>query len=90
MQETISIVVAGKVQGVFYRQETKRKARMLEITGEVKNKRDGTVYIIATGSKDKLEELIAWCKTGPSRAVVTDVIVNKIDVQHFDKFEIVH
>ena len=58
MLESISIIVEGMVQGVYFRQSTKAKAIELGITGEVKNNPDGTVHITATGTASKLNELI--------------------------------
>lgn len=86
MQTTLSIIVSGKVQGVFYRQHTKEKAKQLNITGEVKNMPDGTVSIIATGRKEQLEKLVRWCKEGSPNAVVTDIIINELPLQEFDHF----
>ena len=89
MLKTVSIIVSGKVQGVYYRQSTKEKARELTITGEVRNMPDDTVRIIATGSAEQVEQLIDWCKQGPSRAKVADVVVKEVTLQEFEKFNIV-
>jgi acylphosphatase len=88
MLQTISIKVTGKVQGVFYRQTTKETAIQLGITGEVKNMADGSVHIIATGTEEQLKDLIEWCKKGPKRAVVTNVISEKIPLKPFTSFNI--
>jgi len=89
MLRTISVTVKGKVQGVFYRQTTKETAGRLGITGEVKNLSNGDVHIIATGTEEQLQSLITWCKRGPERAAVTDVIVENIPTQSFEKFKVV-
>lgn len=89
MQQTISITVSGKVQGVYFRQHTKEIAHDLGINGQVKNLRDGTVYIIATGTKEQLDKLIDWCKKGPPRAMVTGVQINELPLKHFEHFSIV-
>lgn len=86
MLKTVLITVTGKVQGVFYRQTAKEKATQLDIKGEVKNMPDETVQIIATGPKEQIEQLIEWCRRGPSRAKVQDIIVEEIPLQTFDKF----
>lgn len=86
MQQTISIHVQGKVQGVYYRQSTKEKAIELGITGIVRNEPDGSVHIIATGSPDKLKALIEWCNKGPSRAVVTKVEAAILESRTFEGF----
>jgi acylphosphatase len=87
--QTISIIVTGKVQGVYFRQHTKEKALMLGLTGEVKNLPDGSVCITATGLKPQIDELISWCRTGPSRAIVTNIEVKELDLLLFDDFKIV-
>ena len=89
MSQTISIVVDGLVQGVFYRQSTKAKAIELSITGEIKNKPDGTVHIVATGTETQLNLFIEWCNKGPEMAIVTNVKVEKIPLQSFKGFSII-
>lgn len=83
---TVLIIVKGKVQGVFYRQSTRDLAEKLGISGSVKNKKDGSVEIIATGDEEQLEQLIAWCKQGPSRAVVATVETSTLPLTRFTKF----
>jgi len=88
MLKTISITVDGIVQGVFYRQSTKAKAVELGVNGQVKNKPDGTVHIIATGTEDQLHRFTEWCNKGPEMAIVTQVKVEKIPLQTFKGFTI--
>ena len=88
MEETIAITVTGKVQGVFYRQSTKEKAQELGITGIVKNLPDGSVHIMASGTNDQLNQLVAWCKQGPPRAQVAAVHVEKISRHAFFGFTV--
>ncbi len=89
MSRTVSIIVKGKVQGVFYRQSTKEKADSLNITGQVKNERDGSVSIIATGSSGAIDELIAWCHIGPRRAIVSEVKTSEIEEKKYEDFSII-
>jgi acylphosphatase len=86
---TISILVKGKVQGVYYRQSTKEKAEHLRVTGQVKNQSDGSVYIVATGKEEQLTALINWCYSGPSRAIVDSVETQPLALQNFDTFNII-
>jgi acylphosphatase len=88
MLQTINITVSGHVQGVFYRQSTKETAAALGISGEVKNLPDGKVYITATGTKEQLDKMIAWCRQGPPKARVTDVNIQEAALQQFDRFSI--
>ena len=86
---TVSILVTGKVQGVYFRQSAKEKAKELGLTGQVKNLPNGSVHITATGTKEQLNQLEDWCRNGPSRAVVSNIITKKIPLQLFEQFNIV-
>ena len=57
-------VVSGHVQGVFYRDTTRRKARTLEISGWAINLRDGTVEVVACGKEDDVNALCDWLWQG--------------------------
>ena len=83
-----NISVFGKVQGVFYRASTKTKARELGLTGFVRNKSDGSVYIEAEGDEEDLHQLMEWCKAGPPHALVGEVKMEKSEMVGFNKFEI--
>lgn len=85
---TISIAVTGKVQGVYYRQSTKEMAISLGVVGQVRNLKDGSVYIIATGVKEQLDKLISWCRVGPSKANITGLVVEELPLQLFENFSI--
>lgn len=89
MVKTISIIVTGKVQGVFYRQSTKEMAVAIGINGQVNNQPDGSVHIIATGTKEQLDRLVDWCRVGPPKAQVKDVMVEEMPLQQFDAFTII-
>jgi acylphosphatase len=69
----IIINVYGHVQGVFFRYNTRKFARKLGLTGYVKNMPDGSVYIEAEGSEDKLTKLIKFAKKGPDSAEVDSI-----------------
>ena len=88
MLQTFSILVIGKVQGVFYRQSTKEKALELGLTGVVKNLPGGSVLIQASGTASQLNQLVAWCRQGPSRAQVTGVQVEHIEPRAFIGFTV--
>lgn len=65
--------VTGKVQGVFYRANTQRKATELGLTGWVRNLSDGRVEVKAFGNKEQLELLKTWLWEGPAAAKVSAV-----------------
>ena len=88
MAETIRLIIEGNVQGVFYRQSAKEKADKLGISGTVRNLKDGSVEIIATGNPGQLEQLIQWCNLGPPKAVVTNITSTPLPLQPFNNFVI--
>ena len=88
MLKTVSIIISGKVQGVFFRQSTRELAAALNIKGQVKNRPDDTVEIIATGTTEQIEQLIKWCWSGPPKAKVDTVAVKELPLETFDKFTI--
>ena len=89
MMKTISITVKGKVQGVNFRYYTKLKAETIGVTGTVKNLPDGNVLVIATGEDYQLNDLLLFCKEGPSRAIVDEVVKEDLELKIFTAFEIV-
>ena len=67
----IHFKVEGRVQGVYYRQSAIDVARRLGLRGWVRNRRDGSVEILATGDEKALNEFLDWCRIGPEAAQVT-------------------
>ncbi|MHA1298933.1 MAG: acylphosphatase [Candidatus Helarchaeota archaeon] len=65
--------ISGRVQGVFYRWETRELATKLNIKGWAKNLRDGRVEVVAEGEEEKLVELEKFLRKGPTYARVTKV-----------------
>jgi acylphosphatase len=66
-------VVRGRVQGVFFRAETRDRARSLGLSGWVRNAPDGSVEAVFEGDRERIESMLAWCRRGPSLARVDDV-----------------
>lgn len=87
-QICVKVVVTGRVQGVFYRSNTQKKAVSLGITGLAKNLSDGTVEVIACGEKENVDHLIKWLWQGPPQAKVTDVKSQEIEVQKYPNFRV--
>jgi acylphosphatase len=67
--------VHGRVQGVFFRAETRERARSLGVAGWVANAPDGSVEAVFEGERERIESLLHWSRRGPSLAVVDDVEV---------------
>lgn len=85
-----TIIVSGRVQGVFFRASTQEQAARLSIRGWVRNEPDGSVRIEAEGDEAALQELIDWCRQGPSAAQVTHVTAEPGPVVHYSDFAIRH
>jgi acylphosphatase len=85
---TIHLLIKGKVQGVFYRATAKKIADELNLTGWIKNTKDGNVEAAATGNEEQLKEFMNWCKQGPEHAKVEEVIIEQKPIIFFDTFEI--
>jgi len=73
------VVVAGKVQGVFYRAETASKARRLNVTGWIRNLPDGRVEAVFEGEEANVEKMIDFCRRGPPNAYVVSTDVRRQD-----------
>lgn len=69
----IRCVVAGRVQGVFFRASARQEAQRRGITGYARNLPDGRVEVLACGSPEAVHELREWLRHGPSGAQVTGV-----------------
>ena len=86
MKRHFTILISGKVQGVFFRASTKEKADSLDITGLVRNEPDGCVYIEAEGEEEPLREFARWCHQGPPRAKVEKSDVRESALKGFTGF----
>ena len=83
------IFVAGKVQGVFYRERTRNQAEKLGVSGWVKNLQDRRVEAVFEGDKDSVEKMVNWARNGPIWAKVDALDVVWEDYKgEFDSFEI--
>ena len=87
--KTLNIRVIGRVQGVFFRDYTRRTAQKLGITGWVKNCSDGSVELQASGSNKQLDALISWLYIGSPNAKVQKVDAKEISPkQTYRSFDI--
>jgi acylphosphatase len=87
--QTLHLLITGKVQGVFFRAKAKEEAVKYGIRGWIKNTHDNHVEALITGEPDLLDLFIEWCKRGPEKARVKEVLVSKHPEKEFDDFEIV-
>ena len=80
--------VTGRVQGVFYRANTRDAARERDVDGWVRNLDDGRVEAVFEGPEGDVEELVEWCHTGSPAAAVEDVDVEYGDPEGEEGFRI--
>ena len=82
------VFVSGRVQGVFYRANTREQARERGVDGWVRNLDDGRVEAVFEGPPDAVEAMVEWCHEGSSRASVADVDVEYGDPEGVEGFEV--
>lgn len=78
--------IKGRVQGVFFRDSTRRLAESLGITGHAINLGNGDVEVLACGNPDVLEQLESWLQQGPPMASVTGVIAEEAQWRELSDF----
>jgi acylphosphatase len=81
-------VVHGRVQGVFFRDTTRRRAETVGVAGWVANRPDGTVEAVFEGDPDAVESMLRFCREGPGRAEVERVDVIEEPVEGLSGFAI--
>lgn len=69
----LRIRVLGRVQGVFFRAKARDQAGRLGITGFARNEPDGTVTVECQGAARAVDQMRAWCETGPPDAAVESI-----------------
>ena len=89
--QRVRVFVKGKVQGVFFRQTLKVKAKQYGVFGWVKNLTDGRVEAVLEGDEQKVNYLVEWCRGGPANSRVEDVeIRNEKVTNEFSNFEVLY
>lgn len=75
----VEVRVTGRVQGVFFRARTVEQAERLGLDGWVRNEPDGSVAAHFEGPADAVDEVVAWCRRGPTHARVERVSVAEVE-----------
>jgi acylphosphatase len=83
-----SVLVTGRVQGVFFRASCAREAARLGVRGWVRNIADGRVEAAFEGPVAAVDAMVAWCRLGPPGAVIEDVRVRAEPPEGLDGFRI--
>jgi acylphosphatase len=90
MRKRVRVFVSGRVQGVFFRAETARRARALDLGGFVRNTPDGRVEAAFEGDPAGVDTMVEWCRTGPPLAAVEDVEVIDEEPRGEGEFRVRH
>ena len=85
---TRRFTIKGRVQGVWFRDSTRREALEAGITGYAKNLPNGDVEVMASGTETALDDLQRWLKHGPAMARVDSVAAEPLAYEAFSRFEI--
>jgi acylphosphatase len=82
------VVVHGHVQGVFFRDTTRRLAQQRGVAGWVTNRWDGAVEAVFEGEEDAIERLVQFCREGPRGAQVESVEVFEEEPEGLSGFNV--
>lgn len=83
----VHLTIQGRVQGVWFRGWTAQQAQSLDIRGWVRNRLDGSVEAVFSGTQDNINEIIKRCRNGPPLARVDSLDVTEADTHDFNGFE---
>lgn len=87
----VHVFVSGRVQGVFFRTETQKKAKKFGVSGFVRNLPNGRVEAILEGEREKVEKVIKWTRRGPFFAKVNKVEIKEENYKgEFKNFGIIY
>lgn len=75
MKVRAHVFVSGRVQGVFFRSETRHEATRRNVAGWVQNTSDGKVEAVFEGEKEDVKKMVLFCQRGPPNAKVTEIHV---------------
>jgi acylphosphatase len=82
------VTAHGRVQGVFFRDSTRREAERRGVAGWARNTADGTVEAVFEGSPDAVEAMVAFVRGGPGHASVTHVDVSEEEPEGLSGFSV--
>ena len=82
------VIVYGRVQGVGFRFAVARAAESRDVSGWVRNRRDGTLEAVFEGEPDQVESLIRFCGEGPRGAAVARIDVNDEKLEGSARFDV--
>jgi acylphosphatase len=74
-EKTVKLIITGRVQGVGFRDWVERQALQAGLAGYVRNRREGTVELVISGSEAQVDAMLAQCRKGPRLAIVDSIEV---------------
>jgi len=83
---SVRVFIAGRVQGVWYRAWTVRRAKKLGLAGWVRNRRDGRAEALFSGPGDAVERMVEDCHSGPPAARVDRIERSPADAPESEEF----
>jgi acylphosphatase len=88
-EKTIHAVIEGRVQGVYFRDCTRREAEKLGLCGWVRNLPNGAVEALIIGENDSVDQMVTWLHRGSPKAIVSRVITTeRAGTEEFSEFAI--
>ncbi|MGC8574127.1 MAG: acylphosphatase [Thermoplasmata archaeon] len=85
----VHIIFRGIVQGIGFRERTRRMAKSLNIRGWIKNNVDGSVEGIFQGTPEDIEKLINFCENSIPDAMISEKILEYMKEEDLDNFKII-
>jgi acylphosphatase len=82
------VIVQGRVQGVFFRDSVRERARAHGVSGWICNRSDGAVEAVLEGRPDHVDRVVRFCKIGPRQASVDRINVTEEEPEGIIGFEI--
>jgi acylphosphatase len=82
------VVARGRVQGVFFRDSTRREARSAGVAGWVANRADGAVEAVFEGDDEAVERMVSFVRRGPGHAEVDGLEVHDEEPEGIDGFSV--
>ena len=82
------VTVSGEVQGVFFREAARRKATEAGVAGWITNRSDGRVEAVFEGPAEAVDDLVEFCRQGPTAATVADIDVQTEEPEGLSGFDV--
>jgi acylphosphatase len=82
------VMISGDVQGVFFRETARRKATEAGVSGWITNRSDGRVEAVFEGPAEAVDDLVEFCRTGPTAATVEDIDVENEEPEGLSGFDV--